>query len=129
MNDRNDFNKYLNDEIRNDLFNNNNINSNRNINTFDKDINELIVAFDAFFADGKVENEKREIWDLLVGMLMDTINKGINNGSYNKNSVANVPINIILNILKENGVNLSSEGDVFDKLTNLSVYKEKGQNK
>lgn len=129
MNDRNDFNKYLNGEIRYDLFNNNNINSNRNINTFDKDINELIVAFDAFFADGKVENEKREIWDLLVGMLMDTINKGINNGSYNKNSVANVPINIILKILKENGVNLSSEGDIFDKLTKLSAYKEKGQNK
>ena len=87
---------------------------------FSKDMNVLAGAFNVLFTNDNGDESKRDIWKLVVDMLMDTINMGLQNGECDINSVRSIGDTIVLRILQDKGMEISSDSDVYDELINFA---------
>ena len=123
MEDIMEFNDFLNYQIRNNMADDGDkvIVDSRD-NDFFRDMSILASACDTMFNGGEIDKSKRDIWNLLVEMLMDTIGRGLQNGEYNILGVKLIPDTIIMGILRDRGVEMANVSDrnIYEMLTNLS---------
>lgn len=121
MKDIMEFNDFLNSQIRNNMANDRDkaILKSKD-NDFFRDMSILAGAFNTMFNGTKIDKSKREIWDLLVEMLIDTISSGLQKGEYDILGVKLIPDTIIMSILQDKGMEISADSDIYDELTNLS---------
>lgn len=131
--ERKSFGEFLNSQIRSGLSKEREktIDS-RGDSKFSKDMNVLAGAFNVLFTNDNGDESKRDIWKLVVDMLIDTINMGLQNGECDINSVMLIEDTTVLRILQDKGMEISSDSDVYDELINFArncngVEKEDGE--